>query len=612
MPLDDATNRSYTAAPSTDKLPPTGCTLWEYAQAKRLPPHFLQQEFGITEAEGYVNADRSRLMPYLRIPYFAPYTRDRTVAERRRLSLTGGRRFEWRKHDRAYLYGTEALVDIRQAGYVFLVEGESDCHTLRFHRQPVLGLPGNQCWNEADYVPLFDDIPYIYAVIEPGVSGDGMLKWISKSAIRDRVRLIRFAPAIKDVSGLHLSVDGDHERFIDLLDTAYQHAEPFNKLPRHDSDELWRPMVRLFNYKADGSFDHSKLKPRKWVLETLAPRGMVTLMPAQSGTGKTRICVAMAMSVASGSDLLGLKVYGGGGDAAYIYLEDDESDLEIVIQATAEHHKLHPKTFDRALHIVGNRPNRPAWRQFVVAKRDRHGEVKVEPIVLSLIDKLKSDQVRLLVVDPFRYTHELDANDNDKMSRVLGVWSEVARRADCAIILVHHFNKGSGQGVERSSGANAVVDHARAAIPLAKMTNDEAERLAADDRPGRNVRMDDPKLNWQRPPNETVWFHLANVILDVGGDNEPIEVGVAERWYPSAAPIAPMSDELRAVANAGLGDGEYYTRHKTTKEPKRWFGSVVMGHSKVNERHATRLIEAWLQDGTLREELYKSKPYAVS
>jgi DNA primase len=53
------------------------------------------------------------------------------------------------------LYGLDRLGAARSEGFVVLVEGESDCHTLWHHGYPAVGLPGAAGWKESrDAEPL--------------------------------------------------------------------------------------------------------------------------------------------------------------------------------------------------------------------------------------------------------------------------------------------------------------------------------------------------------------------------------------------------------------------------------------------------------------------------
>ena len=123
------------------------------------------------------------------------------LSVRFRIALQGDR-FRWKSGVKPCLYGLNRIGDARKAGQVVLVEGESDCHTLWFHGIPALGVPGATNWREERDAPHLEGIEIIYAVVEPDSGGDAVRKWLSRSTIRSRARLITL-PA-KDASALHL------------------------------------------------------------------------------------------------------------------------------------------------------------------------------------------------------------------------------------------------------------------------------------------------------------------------------------------------------------------------------------------------------------------------
>ena len=65
---------------------------------------------------------------------------------RSRVSLTGKPKILTRKGNKHRLYGGWKLHEARKAGYVFLVEGESDAQTLWYHGEPAVGIPGANGW----------------------------------------------------------------------------------------------------------------------------------------------------------------------------------------------------------------------------------------------------------------------------------------------------------------------------------------------------------------------------------------------------------------------------------------------------------------------------------
>ena len=217
-----ATDATAQPPPNPDEAnAPSGCTLLQYAELKGLPIAFLRQQ-GLTDIPHYAGA------PAVRIPYYGPDGREllgvqfRTALHK---SPDGpDLRFKWRKGDHAVPYGQWKLAEARERGYLILVEGASDCHTLWLQREPALGIPGASAWDDARDAPLLDGIPTIYVIIEPDTGGAAVRKWLATSRIRERVRLVHPSQEFKDPSAIHLSCKADHQAFMQawrsLLDAA--------------------------------------------------------------------------------------------------------------------------------------------------------------------------------------------------------------------------------------------------------------------------------------------------------------------------------------------------------------------------------------------------------
>jgi len=162
----------------------TGVHLDTLAKAKNLSVDFLKS-LGISEF-------RYSGQPAIRIPYHDEAGTE--IAMRFRLAIDGDNRFKWRKGDHAMLYGLQRLESIRQAGWVLIVEGESDCWTCWYHDIPALGVPGKSIWRKewSDYLSGLE----VYVWQEPDAE-DFVLR-ILKSA--PDLRFIRAPDGIKDFS----------------------------------------------------------------------------------------------------------------------------------------------------------------------------------------------------------------------------------------------------------------------------------------------------------------------------------------------------------------------------------------------------------------------------
>lgn len=198
-----------------DVSTPSPCNLETYAAAKGLPVKYLER-LGLRD------------MHYMgklavRIPYRSPDGPEAAVRFRTALEKSeNGQddRFRWRKSSKAMLYGLKRLEKIRKAGYVVLVEGESDAQTLWYHKLPALGIPGASNW-KADWTSHLEGVERIYAVIEPDQGGETLLEKLTASGIGDRLYIVELGEH-KDASGLHLA---DRENFKGRFVAALKGAE---------------------------------------------------------------------------------------------------------------------------------------------------------------------------------------------------------------------------------------------------------------------------------------------------------------------------------------------------------------------------------------------------
>jgi hypothetical protein len=60
------------------------------------------------------------------------------------------------------------------------------------------GVSGAGNYNDERDAHNLDGIPDIYVLIEPDRGGEGIVRWLERSRIRDRVRLVHMAADAKD------------------------------------------------------------------------------------------------------------------------------------------------------------------------------------------------------------------------------------------------------------------------------------------------------------------------------------------------------------------------------------------------------------------------------
>ena len=148
-------------------------TVEDYAREKALPLAWLRSDCGLeTDSSKIKGEDKKEF--FVKIPY-----RDETgkpILYRKRFPAGAPQRFKWSFGAAGKLtwYGLWRLPQIREAGYVIIVEGESDAQTLWHHGFPALGVPGASTIRE-EWARQLQGLA-VYLHLEPDMGGKTFLR----------------------------------------------------------------------------------------------------------------------------------------------------------------------------------------------------------------------------------------------------------------------------------------------------------------------------------------------------------------------------------------------------------------------------------------------------
>lgn len=285
-PREEAPPKSQAGKEST---PLPGCTLEAYATFKKLPEAFLEG-LGVCQ-------DRYGGKPAVGIAYKSDA--GKRIAMRYRTALTkaqDGRddRFRWETGAKLIPYGLWRLEEARKAGYIVLVEGESDCHTLWFHRIPAVGIPGANNW-KPEWASYFAGIPQLYLIVEPDQGGKTLRKVLEFSALAARIKMVGLG-TLKDPSGLHVD---DPDRFRERWQEAVEKAVALASDGLHEEAE-------------DDSREHIDNKINS--CRTIRPPAVKTHTESSVGIGQFSEQIARRiMTFERRMDKIGIQVHKDGG-----------------------------------------------------------------------------------------------------------------------------------------------------------------------------------------------------------------------------------------------------------------------------------------------------------
>jgi RecA-family ATPase len=339
---------------------------------------------------------------------------------------------------------------------------------------------------------------------------------------------------------------------------------------------------------------------RRWLLGYKLLRGTVATIIAPGGSGKTTWLATAALSVATGRQLIGEKVWGGP-SAVWIWnLEDDLDELARLIEASCIHHDIQSSDFSGRLFVNSGMDGSP----LCTTVTDSSGTRLHEPVYEAIKAQILHLGVGLLVIDPFVSSHSADENMNMEVDRVVKAWARVAKDADCCILLAHHTNKAGSVDVTTTSarGASALTNAGRTVLVVNRMSTDTAKSWSISDQDRRHyIVVRDDKHN-RAPAEEGSWFKLQSV--DLGNSNSIYpgdRVGVVELWTPPSTQRFDLTPQQIQQVQA-LAERHSYRENEQAGD---WFGrplAQMLGYDESDKTVLRNLIKHLVERRHLKIE----------
>lgn len=246
---------------------------------------------------------------------------------------------------------------------------------------------------------------------------------------------------------------------------------------------------------------------RRWLLNELMPLGVVGLLAAGGGTGKSFLTLQLSIAIATGRPFLGIEV-GEPGGVLVLAAEDEQEELHRRFWRVVERMKEDGDLDDMAIELLRE-------RLFIASRvgQDNRLTSEVERVLIrtavgdricALVDHLPT--IKLIVLDPVSRFRGGDENANDAATRFVEVVESIRAKTGATILMPHHVSKdglragADALSVEGLRGASALVDGVRWAAAMATMRKDAAKEYGIDpEDAGRYVRFDAVKNNYASP-----------------------------------------------------------------------------------------------------------------
>lgn len=314
--------------------------------------------------------------------------------------------------------------------------------------------------------------------------------------------------------------------------------------------------------------DPSKIPPRPWLYGNQLLRGSVSMIVAPGGAGKTALATGMALSLVTGRDFMGSKIWGGPKKVWLWNLEDSVEELSRGLQAAATYWSISADDLNGNL-FLNSALNGDHLK--LVSSRSEGPRENVE-LAKDIVTELKSNAIDVMFIDPFVSSHDANENDNKSMDAVVKLLALIAYEANCSIVLLHHTNKAFGQVNENSArGASSVVNAARSVVTINPLNDAEAKLYDIDeDEMASYIKLHDNKNNRISACRLSTYMKFESVMIQTSDGNEE-SVGVIVPADLEIHEIQVLTENQIAHIQFEMKEG--FDRHYHTAG--KWIGHAV-------------------------------------
>lgn len=307
---------------------------------------------------------------------------------------------------------------------------------------------------------------------------------------------------------------------------------------------------------------------RDFAWDRFAPVGKVTVLAGPGGVSKSMLMLHLMVYGALGRSWAGFNV-AGPLRGLYVSYEDDTAELHKRVHRLAQALREQDDGLDDVLYDINGAlqknlmlyaADEEATSWLLMNKPDQRGTPERMQRVDWLVGFVRHARLRVLVVDPVVYTHNLEESSPGDMALYMQTLNYIAKEGGCAVVVLHHMHKTAqwatleeiNQGSLR--GASSFADNSRSVGVMVSMPPKDAPKygLSADfATTSRFAVFKHVKHNYSASMGSVV-FERKGALLIPRGDIQPLSHAEAkERLEDAKAHDRTVTLEKKAFTVIG-------------------------------------------------------------
>lgn len=212
--------------------------------------------------------------------------------------------------------------------------------------------------------------------------------------------------------------------------------------------------------------EHTRPTPPAFWWDGYIPAGVVSLLGAHGGIGKTTLGLMLGVCVVAGLPLFGVSTRRG--VVAFFSAEDSGARLRYLLRKICDLLGVNVRDLDGRLHILDATEGDPALFHEIATGGRRIG--CTTPTYEALKSYVETHSIDVLIIDNASDTFDASEIDRARVRGFMRSLAAIAKARDGAVLLLAHVDKGVSRGEARHtegySGSTAWHNSARSRLYL--------------------------------------------------------------------------------------------------------------------------------------------------